>query len=197
MAAAKLFSEKGYENTRTLDIAKEAGANEALIGRYFGGKEGLLTAVLKDETVSTALMQSAKGSRQTNELPARQANLDFVSALKVYFKNGNIECQQKEAFMRIAMSRSLVDRKMSKVVQEQIIDGKIAPLAESLNEYLDGAKLSKKQREAIAMLIAASNHTFNFLGRRIHDLDSDKVDLSLEILTESLRLYLEAHGKKK
>ena len=49
LAAAKVhFARAGYEGTFLRDIAVDAGADAALINRYFGGKEGLFAAVLKE-----------------------------------------------------------------------------------------------------------------------------------------------------
>lgn len=45
-AARALFSEKGYGATSTREIATRAGCNLSLISHYFGGKEGLLRALL-------------------------------------------------------------------------------------------------------------------------------------------------------
>jgi AcrR family transcriptional regulator len=48
LAAAKAqFARLGYDRTALRDIAAEAGADVALIKRYFGGKEALFTAALK------------------------------------------------------------------------------------------------------------------------------------------------------
>ena len=46
-AATKLFADKGYESTRTRDIAALAGCAEGLIHRYFQGKAGLLLAIVQ------------------------------------------------------------------------------------------------------------------------------------------------------
>src|SRR5947199_8211630 len=46
-AACKLFARRGYEATTTREIAAAAGCAEGLIHRYFGGKEGLLLALIK------------------------------------------------------------------------------------------------------------------------------------------------------
>ncbi len=46
-AAKALFARLGYDRTALRDIAAEAGADVALIKRYFGGKEALFTAALK------------------------------------------------------------------------------------------------------------------------------------------------------
>ena len=45
-AAVDLFSRLGYDAATTKAIAAEAGLNEQLITRYFGGKVGLLAAAL-------------------------------------------------------------------------------------------------------------------------------------------------------
>ncbi|MFF2329190.1 MULTISPECIES: TetR/AcrR family transcriptional regulator [unclassified Streptomyces] len=45
-AARDLFAERGYEGTTVRSIAERAGANQALLFRYFGSKQGLLTEVM-------------------------------------------------------------------------------------------------------------------------------------------------------
>lgn len=45
-AAEKLFSQLGYEATSTRQIAKEAGANMAMINYYFGSKEGVFMDIM-------------------------------------------------------------------------------------------------------------------------------------------------------
>ncbi|KQB98783.1 TetR/AcrR family transcriptional regulator [Pedobacter sp. Hv1] len=46
-AAEKLFCEFGYEGTSTRQIAKESGANMAMINYYFGSKEGVLLEIME------------------------------------------------------------------------------------------------------------------------------------------------------
>jgi AcrR family transcriptional regulator len=46
-AAKAQFARLGYDRTGLRDIAAEAGADVALIKRYFGGKEALFTEALK------------------------------------------------------------------------------------------------------------------------------------------------------
>jgi AcrR family transcriptional regulator len=47
-AAKAQFARAGYDLTSLRDIAAEAGADVALIKRYFGGKEALFTEALKE-----------------------------------------------------------------------------------------------------------------------------------------------------
>lgn len=44
--ALKLFSERGYSATSVREIAKQAKVNLSMISYYFGGKEGLLDAIV-------------------------------------------------------------------------------------------------------------------------------------------------------
>lgn len=52
--AAKLFAEKGFENTSTRDISKAAGMSDAGLYYYFDSKESLLYEIL-EEILSTGL----------------------------------------------------------------------------------------------------------------------------------------------
>lgn len=44
-SAENLFAKRGYDGVSVRDIANAAGVNSALVGYYFGGKEGLLAEV--------------------------------------------------------------------------------------------------------------------------------------------------------
>jgi AcrR family transcriptional regulator len=45
-AAARAFAERGFDRTTVRDIARLAGANQALVFRYFGSKEALFEEVM-------------------------------------------------------------------------------------------------------------------------------------------------------
>lgn len=47
-AAQRCFTRESYEHVTLHDIAREAGVNSTLIGRYFGSKEGLFIAAICD-----------------------------------------------------------------------------------------------------------------------------------------------------
>ena len=46
-AALQLFGEKGYDNTSTALIARQAGVSEALLFKYFLSKEKLFEYLIK------------------------------------------------------------------------------------------------------------------------------------------------------
>lgn len=47
-AAIELFWTRGYSNVSVRDITRAAGVDAALVSRYFGGKQGLFEATLKE-----------------------------------------------------------------------------------------------------------------------------------------------------
>lgn len=67
-AASDIFIEQGYKAAKIRDIVKHARANLAAINYYFGGKEGLYTAVIQHtaslvyEEQSQSLVTHAKSS---------------------------------------------------------------------------------------------------------------------------------------
>src|SRR6201985_2578335 len=56
-AAKHHFALSGFEGAFLRDIAAEAGVDAALINRYFGGKDGLFAAALKDSIAPDAISQ--------------------------------------------------------------------------------------------------------------------------------------------
>ena len=50
VAAQHLFAERGFHAVSVRDIAAEAGVSHALVHRYLGSKEAILTAVMKRHT---------------------------------------------------------------------------------------------------------------------------------------------------
>jgi AcrR family transcriptional regulator len=55
-AARVTFTRLGYDGAGVRDIAREAGVDARLIGRYFGSKEALFTQVVDDVYDKTLLM---------------------------------------------------------------------------------------------------------------------------------------------
>jgi len=89
LAAAKVFTEKGFSGTRTRDIAEEAGINLALLNYYFRTKEKLFEQVMK---VKIVLLFGQIIPIVTNEKTTLEEKIDL--AAEKYFdiltKNPNL-----------------------------------------------------------------------------------------------------------
>ena len=61
-AAEHLFAERGFHAASVRDIAAEAGVSHALLHRYLGSKEAILTAAMKRNTGPVLGVAQAAGS---------------------------------------------------------------------------------------------------------------------------------------
>ncbi|HEX8433488.1 TetR/AcrR family transcriptional regulator [Archangium sp.] len=62
-AAQTLFSTRGFANTGVREVADLAGVNSALVGRYFGSKEGLFRATLERVIDITPILREDRRHR--------------------------------------------------------------------------------------------------------------------------------------
>ncbi len=97
--AKVVFSERGYDTATTREIAQRAGCSEGLIHRYFGGKPGLLAAVLQQRELSRTVDLTAGMPRQAT-----------VEEELVRFMEWEIEKSWDDrATMRVTVSRAVID----------------------------------------------------------------------------------------
>jgi TetR/AcrR family transcriptional regulator, regulator of cefoperazone and chloramphenicol sensitivity len=98
-AASSMFSKKGYESTTTREIAVAANCAEALIQRYFNGKNGLLLAIVQQGILKTPTIDIAK--------------LPYVDSLECevlqIFHATADNLQARAQHIRITLSRALID----------------------------------------------------------------------------------------
>ena len=188
LAASKLFAEKGYEGTRTLEISKVAGVNEALIARYFGGKEGLLAAIMKSEEALQIVIdqKEACGASRFDEFPDFSETKSLKKGIQLYFENGVKAIEFKEEFMKIGSSRCLVDPEMASAIKRNILDRQMPLITTGLKTYPEFKNAKATELESIALLLMTTNYNMNFQSRRIYKLDPKQVDRSLEIFADSL-----------
>jgi AcrR family transcriptional regulator len=84
--ASRLFAEKGYSQTTTAEIAREAGVAEGTLYHHFGSKDGIFITLF-DETMEgylagiEALLARRASGRETLSILAR-FHFDYVSLRK-------------------------------------------------------------------------------------------------------------------
>ena len=115
-------------------------------------------------------------------------------AIRAYFEQGRRIIMEREEFIRIAMSRSLLQPELAVVIREKILDRQMKVLIDSLKTYLSEFRLSPAEIESFAMLLAGTNHTFNFLMRSVHQVEDAKIDAVFELLADSLIAKLEVRA---
>lgn len=98
-AGVEVMSAVGYEAATTRRIAEAAGVNEQLISRYFGGKQGLLLAILRRYAVTET----------DRELASRPAVADTLQQeIKAFLAESDV-ASDREPFARLALVRALLD----------------------------------------------------------------------------------------
>lgn len=132
--AARLeFSRRGYDAASTREIAAAAGANPALINRYFGGKEGLFEAAIAAKfTVEGVLPEAREG---------------FAAALAHMMLHKDRSAPDYFD-PTLAMLRSIGNAQASAMMRTGIDEAFVAPFA----EWLGGADAEARSALVVAVL---------------------------------------------
>src|SRR5262245_22649290 len=102
-AAMRVFAAKGYDAATTRDVASAAGVSEQLIQRYFGGKAGLLLAIM--ELYAERDRAGAFGTPAAGNTPEEEIKNFLTFHLDRERRNGD--------FARVAIYRAIVDPKVA------------------------------------------------------------------------------------
>lgn len=108
-AAEDVFSKYGFKGATTRMIAKKAGINESLIGRYFDGKMGLLVAIIENYVL-------VEGGQPKLNYPPQNNLVDELLGFARY--KFDRDCKKNFDFFKIVLSQAIVDAKFSKRIRE-------------------------------------------------------------------------------
>jgi AcrR family transcriptional regulator len=158
-AATAVFAEKGYENATTHAIAEVAGCSEALIQRYFDGKEGLLLAVLREDKADpkrAGFLERPLCSSLRKE--AKEAILYSIDMMA-----------ERSERMRIVFSRVLVDRGFQAEFDRIFARGRIRNgLTARLVRYVEAGMIDPAiDIDAATELLLTFNLQLGFVHREI------------------------------
>ena len=165
-AARTVFALRGYDAAGLREIAEVAQANLSLISRYFGGKEGLLTA-LTDQFVA---------SRREGGLgypPQETLSGEVYHNLHAKLRDD----LKEEEIIRLIISRSAIDAEFRKKGAENL-DGKAdANLRERVARLQDrGAVPSDMDIDLLFAAVMHVSFSVNFFGAMIGDRPKAEID---------------------
>jgi AcrR family transcriptional regulator len=120
-AAIEVFAEHGYDAATTRAVAQAAGVNEQLIQRYFGGKAGLLLAIIE---------RFGEGERQCCALPPPCTSVEAEIRSFLEFQLEHVAAVGK-AF-KVALHRSLSDPEVACAIGRQFAETRVALLRRRL-----------------------------------------------------------------
>lgn len=179
-AASKLFAEFGFEGTSTRQIAKESGANMAMINYYFGSKEGVFLEIMEDKISGFKFQLNQINQEQ---IPAKEKLLKVLDqyATRIFSNITFHKMMHRELSLtqRPDMFSKIKDAMANnRVIIEQIIENGIA----------DGTF----RKVDIRMCIASIMGTITLIATSPYKVD-DQIDFNDEKDREELRKRMVTH----
>jgi AcrR family transcriptional regulator len=124
-AAVKVFAAKGYDAATTREVAQAAGVSEQLIQRYFGGKSGMLLAIMR-----------TYAERDRAGLFGAPPVAETLEAEIARFLRFHIERERRYGdFARVAIYRSIVDADIAAEVGRMFTESREIALLERLSTF--------------------------------------------------------------
>jgi AcrR family transcriptional regulator len=165
-AGVEVMSALGYEAATTKRIAAAAGVNEQLLTRYFGGKAGLLAAVLRSYTKTELLRERSARPQPTGLL--RDELIGFLSEADF--------AADREPFARLALSRAVVDAEVADALDDLRQGCYLPLLLERLREHrARGNIAADADLELMAELLVHLRLGLAAYGRLLFGLDSPRL----------------------
>ena len=109
-AGLEVFSKYGYDAATTKTVAAEAGLNEQLITRYFGGKGGLLMAIL-----------SAFVEEEANDCTYPPAVDSVQAEIEHFLLHRHARFLETLEFFRTFVPRAMVDQSIRDQLEDIIV----------------------------------------------------------------------------
>jgi AcrR family transcriptional regulator len=147
-AGLQVFAQRGYDAATTREVAQAAGVNEQLIQRYFGGKGGLLLAIIErfgEEERRCCAMPPPCGGVEAEIRGFLEFQLDHA-------------CEVGD-FLKVALHRSLCDATVAREIGRQFAETR-APLLRQRLEALRERKLIDPRADLEAAAAALSSLSF-------------------------------------
>ncbi len=178
-AAIKMFAEKGYANTSTSEIAKEAGVAEGTIFRHYRTKDRLLLSIL--------LPFIKKSFPSIAEGVFKEINLDQLTSFEAFLKaliTNRIEFikAHKEIF-RILIKEILYNEKLKKELEPFVIKNILSRILPMIERFKEQGELVDLPAETIMRILFT--HLFGYFISRFLILPDDIVqdeEAEVEIL---------------
>ena len=152
-AGLETFAARGYDAATTRAVAEAAGVNEQLIQRYFGGKAGLLLAILDSTEERSACPLAPPASCVEAEIAA--------------FLEGSIERTSSAGdFCRVVLSRAIVDPAVAQLMRRHFIETRAPALRERLERLRRQGLIDRSaDLDAIAAGLATLSLGLGFVDR--------------------------------
>lgn len=152
-SAVRLFASRGYEATTTREIAAAAGCAEGLIHRYFGGKEGLLLAIVRHRV-----------TQEVSDLAEKLVSAPSVEHEIVQLVEFELErIWEDREFFRVIIPHALLNSSYGQLLSSVGPMQRAKAISERLRRYPECRSVTKNELESVANAISVLAFAFGFL----------------------------------
>lgn len=166
-AATHVFAVHGYDAATTREVAEHAGCSEGLIHRYFGGKRGLLLAVLEQRAgeVAEAFRQALPECRTVEEeiRAIIRAQIDAMWASR--------------EIMRVTVSQGAIDREAGKRIGELYHEARVHTIRQRLEDHRAAGRIDPSvDLDAIAYTLSGIGFSKGFMAQIVFARDRKEIE---------------------
>lgn len=190
-AALELFSEQGFDATTTRAIAQRAGLNEALIQRYFGGKEGLLAK----------LLGSLSCAEEQRSCDAPALATDVPSEIDAYFTFDKCYTSQQRSLLRLALAHAHISADGRTNLKNHLLENRARFLSERLNRIQCATKLCEasthvpEDTQNAAQAVVLMGIALHLVGEQILGLTPQEIDGAKKVFIEAVSATVTRSGR--
>jgi AcrR family transcriptional regulator len=165
-AATAVFAEHGYDAATTRAVAERASCSEGLIHRYFGGKRGLLLAIVEGRLAEAVeAIRSGLPVCGTVEEEINQIILFHLTAM-----------WEHRDLMRVAVSQAIVDPDLGRSITDGINSQRVGFIRDRLRRHQEAGRLRDDvDLEAVTQAIAGLGFLFGFVAQIAFATDRKQV----------------------
>ncbi len=176
-AGMRVFATRGYDAATTREVAAAAGSNEQLIQRYFGGKAGLLLAVLE--------RFASEDQRGACCGPPPQPDVESeIAGMLAYHLKHHWQCRD---FIRVALYRALVDPAVAELMKRMMAENRLPILRQRLEGLRDrGLIAPRTDLDAVAAALSTLSFGLGFVDQVVLGQDSDTICTTIRSIARIL-----------
>ncbi len=165
-AATALFAEHGFEAATTHEVAERAGCAEGLIHRYFGGKQGLLVAVMQSK-------QQYVSEEFERAIPRADDLETEIATILVWQLD---QMWQVRDFMAVCVSESVIHEELGRLVGEGIDQKRVDLIIERLERHREAGRIvPEADLHAIAHALTALGFASGFFAQVVFQRDRSEL----------------------
>lgn len=175
-AAVEVFAKEGFDGATTREVAARAGVNEGLIQRYFGGKAGLLQAIV-------AGMWGEKLTTCRLAPPTECLKTEIAGFLKHEIG----QAATNRDFMRVLLSRALVDPDLAAMLKRHYKESRIPLLVQRLAHFKEDGRLDPAtDLQTLAATIITFAFGLGFMQQVVLAEDPEHLDTMVASIAETV-----------